>query len=190
MLSGPKYLVKENVWALKQNVGPQPSLGGRRHGWYERRVPTVAKLRARAAARRSESTEDHLERIHDLVEAKGYARVTDIAEALGLTRSTVSNMVRRLAARGFVNYERYRGFTLTAEGRAVARHIKERHHTLTELLGQLGLEADTIAAEVEDIEHHLNPATLAAFASLVDFWRARPEQLREFLKFHRRTQRR
>lgn len=153
-------------------------------------MPTTAKLRSRAAARRSESTEDHLERIHDLVEAKGYARVTDIAEALGLTRSTVSNMVRRLAARGFVNYERYRGFTLTAEGRAVARHIKERHHTLTDLLGQLGLEADTIAAEVEDIEHHLNPPTLAAFASLVDFWRARPEQLREFLKFHRRTQRR
>jgi hypothetical protein len=63
-------------------VGPQPWLGGRRRGWYEGRVPTAAKLRARAA-RRSESTEDHLERIHDLVEAKGYARVTDIAEALG-----------------------------------------------------------------------------------------------------------
>ena len=122
-------------------------------------MPTASKLRARSA-RRSESTEDHLERIHDLVEAKGYARVTDIAEALGLTRSTVSNMVRRLAARGYVNYE---------------------------LLGQLGLEADTIAAEVEDIEHHLNPATLAAFGSLVEFWRARPEQLREFLKFHRRS---
>jgi Mn-dependent DtxR family transcriptional regulator len=152
---------------------------------YKSRVPSAER---HAAARRSESTEDHLERIHDLVEAKGYARVTDIAEALGLTRSTVSNMVRRLAARGFVNYERYRGFTLTADGRAVARHIKERHHTLTALLGQLGLEAATIAAEVEDIEHHLNPATLAAFASLVEFWRARPARLREFLKFHRRTQ--
>ena len=149
-------------------------------------MPIAARLRAQAS-RRSESTEDHLERIHDLVEAKGYARVTDIAEALGLTRSTVSNMVRRLAARGFVNYERYRGFTLTPEGRAVARHIKERHHTLTALLGQLGLEADTIAAEVEDIEHHLNAATLAAFASLVEYWRQHPEQLREFLRFHRRS---
>ena len=49
----------------------------------------------------SESTEDHLERIAELVNHKGYARVSDVAEELGLTASTVSNMVRRLAARGF-----------------------------------------------------------------------------------------
>ena len=47
----------------------------------------------------SESREDHLERIAELVEQKGYARVTDVAEQLGLTPATVSNMVRRLAAR-------------------------------------------------------------------------------------------
>ena len=99
----------------------------------------------------SESTEDHLERIADLVANKGYARVTDVAEALGLTTSAVSNMVRRLAARGFVNYERYRGFSLTSEGRAVAARIQARHDILSELLGQLGLGADTIEAEVEEI---------------------------------------
>src|ERR1700720_2342206 len=89
---------------------------------------------AAAARNRSESTEDHLERIQELVEQKGYARVADIAASLGLSRSSVSNMVRRLAARGFVNYEKYRGFTLTAQGRAVAQHIKVRHQTLSELL--------------------------------------------------------
>ena len=165
----------------------QTSLGGSQSGWLKTGVPSATTKASAAAARRSESTEDHLERIQELVEAKGYARVTDIAEALGLSRSTVSNMVRRLAARGFVNYERYRGFTLTVEGRAVARHIKERHHTLSALLEQLGLEPATIAAEVEEIEHHLKPATLSAFASLVEFWRAQPERLREFLRFHRRT---
>ena len=72
---------------------------------------------------RSESTEDHLERIQELVERNGYARVSDLAEALGLSSSSVSNMVRRLAKRGFVNYQRYRGFTLTAVGAAVAAHV-------------------------------------------------------------------
>src|SRR2546425_8748285 len=91
----------------------------------------------------SDSTEDHLERIAELVEHKGYARVTDVAESLGLTTSAVSNMVRRLAARGFLNYERYRGFSLTPEGRAVAARIKARHQILTELLGQFGLPAET-----------------------------------------------
>ena len=90
-----------------------------------------------------------MERIQELVDQKGYARVSDIAASLKLSRSAVSNMVRRLARRGYVNYERYRGFTLTAEGRAVAHHIKVRHETLTKLLRLLGLSQETVEQEVE-----------------------------------------
>lgn len=129
----------------------------------------------------SDSTEDHLERIAELVDHKGYARVSDVAEELGLTLSTVSNMVRRLAARGFVNYEKYRGFTLTAEGRAVAARITARHETLTELFGLLGLAPETVEQEVEDIEHHLRPQTLEMLAKLVSYWKSHPEHLRAFL---------
>jgi Mn-dependent DtxR family transcriptional regulator len=136
----------------------------------------------RGTVNRSESTEDHLERIQELVDQKGYARVVDIAASLGLSCSAVSNMVRRLAARGYVNYERYRGFTLTAEGRAVAKHIKVRHHTLTELFELLGLSPETIAQEVEVIEHHLRPETLRVFSRLVRFWRTHPAQLQAFLR--------
>jgi Mn-dependent DtxR family transcriptional regulator len=136
-----------------------------------------------AAQIRSESTEDHLERIQELVEQKGYARVADIAASLGLSRSSVSNMVRRLAARGFVNYERYRGFSLTAEGRAVANHIKVRHQTLAELLQLLGLTPETVEQEVEVIEHHLRPETLRVFSQLVRFWQTHPQQLEAFLKY-------
>src|ERR1043166_643756 len=137
----------------------------------------------------SESTEDHLERISELVEQKGYARVTDVAEELGLTAATVSNMVRRLAARGFLNYQKDRGFTLTAEGRAVAARIKARHNTLTELLGLLGLEADTIEKEVEDVEHHLRPQTLEILEKLVSYWKCHPTQLKAFLRFASGTNR-
>jgi len=117
-----------------------------------------------------------------MVDQKGYARVTDIAAALGLSRSTVSNMIRRLAKRGFVNYEKYRGLTLTTEGRAVADHIKVRHQTLTELLQLLGLSPATVEQEVEVIEHHLRPETFRVFSRLVRFWRDHPEQLQAFLR--------
>lgn len=136
--------------------------------------------------RRSESTEDHLERIQELVEAKGYARVSDIAEALALNRSTVSNMVRRLAKRGYVNYERYRGFTLTPEGQAVARHITQRHRTLSDLLALLGVAPEAVADDVEDLEHHLRPQTLRVFESLVQYLRTHPTAHRQFLEFHER----
>jgi DtxR family manganese transport transcriptional regulator len=92
-------------------------------------------------------------------------------------------MVRRLAGRGLLSYERYRGFNLTAEGRAVAARIKERHKALTELLGLLGLAAKTVAAEVEDMEHHLRPKTLALLEKLVGFWKSHPEQLQLFRQF-------
>jgi Mn-dependent DtxR family transcriptional regulator len=73
------------------------------------------------------------------MDRKGYARVADIAASLGLSQAAGSNMVRPLAACGSVNYEKYPGFTLTAEGRAVANHIKVRRRTLAELFQLVGL---------------------------------------------------
>jgi Mn-dependent DtxR family transcriptional regulator len=67
----------------------------------------------------------------------------------------------------------------------VAARIKERHQALTELLGLLGLEEKTVAAEVEDIEHHLRPQTLAVLEKLVGFWKSHPEQLQLFRQFSR-----
>lgn len=145
---------------------------------------TQPVVRSRQAS--SESTEDHLERIADLVEQKGYARVSDVAEELGLTASTVSNMVRRLAKRGYVNYEKYRGFSLTPEGHAVAARIKARHTMLTELFSLLGLEPETIREEVEDIEHHLRPQTLELMGKLVTYWKTNPEALQSFLRHARK----
>src|SRR5579859_5980611 len=138
-------------------------------------MPTTRKPKL-PAPNRSESTEDHLERIQELIEQKGYARVADLASSLHLSTSAVSNMVRRLARRGFVNYERYRGFTLTATGRQIAQHVKARHQTLTEFFELLGLTSEIVNREVEDIEHHLRPETLEMFSQLVAFWRAQPAQ--------------
>ncbi len=152
-------------------------------------IPPVTAARRnhrQSSSARSESTEDHLERIQELLDQKGYARVADTAAALGLSRSAVSNMVRRLARRGFVNYERYRGFTLTTAGRQVAQHIKARHKILTEMFEMLGLDATTVEREVEDIEHHLRPQTLVLFSRLVSFWREHPEQLQAFLQYTKR----
>lgn len=105
---------------------------------------TTTRKPKKAAVSRSESTEDHLERIQELIEQKGYARVADLASTLRLSTGAVSNMVRRLAERGFVNYERYRGFTLTPTGRQVAQHVKARHKILTEFLELVGLDAQTV----------------------------------------------
>ena len=150
-------------------------------------MTTTTRKSKNAALNRSESTEDHLERIQELIEQKGYARVADLAASLKLSTSAVSNMVRRLARRGYVNYERYRGFTLTSSGRQVAQHVKARHNILTDFLETVGLDSETVDREVEDIEHHLRPETLAILSKLVGFWREHPNQLDAFKRYARKA---
>ena len=128
----------------------------------------------------SQSAEDYLERIHELIEAKGYARVVDIASSLKVRQASVTSMVQKLARAGFVNYEKYRGLILTDEGRAVALTIQHRHETLSRFFSLFGLDAETQRADIEGIEHHLSPDTLAMFADLAVFFEESPDALKAF----------
>ena len=133
------------------------------------------------AKRLTVSAEDYLERIHELIETKGYARVSDIATLLGITRPTVSIMVQRLSRDGYLAYEKYRGLTLTAKGTEVARRIQTRHVLLTEFLGLLGLDRAVVSRDVEGIEHHVSPETLEKLECLVEHWKKSPAKLRAAL---------
>ena len=68
----------------------------------------------------SAAVEDYLERILELINSKGYARVVDIAAALKISQASVTNMVQRLDADGLLKYEKYRGLILTATGKSLA----------------------------------------------------------------------
>jgi Mn-dependent DtxR family transcriptional regulator len=59
--------------------------------------------------------QDYLEQIHYLIQEKGYTRVVDIAAKLKIAQASVTNMLQRLAAEGYVIYERYRGVKLTGQ---------------------------------------------------------------------------
>src|SRR3982074_3787818 len=108
-----------------------------------------AKPRAKAPPRSSAAVEDYLERILDLIQAKGYARVVDIAESLKISQASVTNMVQRLDGDGLLKYEKYRGLVLTPAGETLARNIARRHELLTDFLSLLGLEKRVIDHDVE-----------------------------------------
>src|SRR2546427_1319736 len=91
----------------------------------------------------SQSAEDYLERIHELIEQKGYARVVDIASSLKVKQASVTSMVQKLAEAGYLNYEKYRGLILTDQGREVARTIQNRHETLSWVFYLIGLAAES-----------------------------------------------
>ena len=137
----------------------------------------------------SQSAEDYLERIHELIEVKGYARVVDIASSLKVRQASVTAMVQKLGRAGFVKYEKYRGLVLTDDGRAVARKIQNRHATLSRFFSLFGLDAETQRADIEGIEHHLSPATLEMLADLAQFFEESPAVLKAFKKSRQRTDR-
>jgi Mn-dependent DtxR family transcriptional regulator len=133
------------------------------------------------AALPSQSAEDYLERIHELIEEKGYARVVDIALSLDVKQASVTSMVQKLGELGYLNYEKYRGLILTEKGRAVAQLIQKRHETLSRFFSLFGLTAETQRRDIEGIEHHLSPETVDVLADLARFFEKNPETLQLFL---------
>src|SRR5207237_8889637 len=93
--------------------------------------------------RTSQSAEDYLERIHELIEEKGYARVVDIASSLRVKQASVTSMVQKLAEAGYLKYEKYRGLILTEKGRAVARRLRDRHETRSRFFSLFCLDLET-----------------------------------------------
>jgi Mn-dependent DtxR family transcriptional regulator len=135
----------------------------------------------------SQSAEDYLERIHELIEEKGYARVVDIASSLRVKQASVTSMVQKLAESGYLKYEKYRGLILTDRGREVARKIQRRHETLSRFFSIFGLDQESQKHDIEGIEHHLSPATVEILADLAAFFEEKPERLKEFERTRRKA---
>ncbi len=115
--------------------------------------------------------EDYLERIYQLMQEKGYARVVDIANLLNVQSPSVTRMIQKLADEDFLQYERYRGIVLTPKGEQLGKSVKRRHKALSEFLRIAGVEDEqTIWKDVEGIEHHVSPATMEAIRTLVHFF--------------------
>ena len=130
----------------------------------------------------SAAVEDYLERILELINTKGYARVVDIAQSLKISQASVTNMIQRLDAEGLLKYERYRGLALTTAGEALALNITRRHQLLTDFLKLLGLDEEVIYHDVEGMEHHISPPTLRAIEALTQQLQRQPALLAKVRK--------
>lgn len=113
-----------------------------------------------AASRQTDSevltgpVEDYLKAIYELASRDGVAATSDVASALGVAPASVTGMIRRLAAQGLLDYVKYRGVQLTANGRRAALSTIRRHRILeTYLTRVLGYPWDRVHDEAERLEH-------------------------------------
>lgn len=111
-------------------------------------------------AHQTETTEDYVELIADLIETQQEARLSDLAARLGVAHPTANKVVSRLKEEGYAESQPYRSIFLTKKGKRLAKKCKERHRIVLEFLIRLGVDPDTAEFDAEGIEHHISEKTL------------------------------
>lgn len=133
------------------------------------------------------SMEDYIEKIYILIETKGYARVSDIAEELEVHPSSVTKMVQKLDKDNYLDYEKYRGFVLTDKGNKIGKRLVFRHDLLEEFLEIIGVDPENIYEDVEGIEHHLSWNSIDRIADLVTYFKEDENRLDQLRKIQDST---
>jgi DtxR family manganese transport transcriptional regulator len=119
------------------------------------------------ADHQSEIAEDYVELIADLIEERGEARGTDIAERLGVSTATVVKTLRRLQDEKLITQEPYRAVFLTTAGRKLADNGRRRHEIVEAFLLAIGVGSQTARIDAEGIEHHVSAETLSAMEAFL-----------------------
>ena len=112
---------------------------------------------------RTEQADEYLELMYKLTRHGKPARTTRIARQLDLAPASVTEMLQRLAKRGYVKYKPYKGATLTGKGFLAGRRLARRHRLLERFLHDvLKIGKDKVHDEACRLEHAISPETEAA----------------------------
>ncbi|MBD7936153.1 MULTISPECIES: transcriptional regulator MntR [Cytobacillus] len=134
------------------------------------------------------SMEDYIEQIYLLIEEKGYARVSDIAEALSVHPSSVTKMVQKLDKDEYLVYEKYRGLVLTTKGKKIGKRLVYRHELLEQMLRIIGVKEEHIYEDVEGIEHHLSWDAIDRIGDLVQFFEENEDRVESLRVVQRKNE--
>ena len=128
--------------------------------------------------------EDYLEAIFKLDREKGAIRVKNIAKKLGVKMPTVTNMLKTLSDRGFIDYEKHEYLELTEEGLKVGREIERRHNAIKSLLTDI-LKLDPVIADEEacKMEHGMSSETLVRLTKFIEFVQSCPRTGESWLNY-------
>lgn len=109
--------------------------------------------------------EDYLEMICRQAGGEGYVRINFLAGKLNVRPSSASKMVYQLRDLGYVSFEKYGLIQPTQSGWELGRYLLHRHDVLHRFFCLLNHTQDELE-QVEQIEHYINPQTLANLEKL------------------------
>lgn len=105
----------------------------------------------------SNKIEEYIECIYEITRNGKPAKTNHIARCMKVSPASVTEMLRRLSDEGYVEYEKYRGASLTNRGMSIALKIKRKHRLLESFLVRiLGMKRDESHVEACRLEHMLS----------------------------------
>ncbi|MDO8568408.1 MAG: metal-dependent transcriptional regulator [Dehalococcoidales bacterium] len=111
----------------------------------------------------STSTDEYLESLYTLTQNGQTAGTSAISKRLKIAPASVTEMLRKLADSGYVNYSPYQGVTLTPKGFGIAEKMTRKHRLLERFLhDMLKIGNDKVHGEACEMEHALSDETARA----------------------------
>lgn len=129
------------------------------------------------------SAAHYLMTIHELLESHGYARVTDIAKRLNITRGSCSISLKPLKKRGLVVEDHNKFLLLSEEGKRLALIVEKNDELLeTFFRDVLGVDADQAEVDACKIEHLLSIETSIKLCSFIELLQSNNRVSQDFSK--------
>ena len=119
---------------------------------------------------RTEAVEDFLKTVYKLQRQHDPVPTSLLAQELGIKPPSVTEMAKKLADHGLLEYERYKGLRLTEPGKRIALEVV-RHHRLIEmyLTEALGYSWDEVHEEADRLEHVISEQFEARIAKALGY---------------------
>jgi DtxR family transcriptional regulator, Mn-dependent transcriptional regulator len=118
----------------------------------------------------SASIEEYLEALYNLTQDGKTATTSEISRRLNIAPPSVTEMLRKLADSGYINYSPYQGVTLTSKGFTLAEKMARKHRLLERFLHDvLRVGNDKVHREACEMEHALSDSTERAMCQKLNF---------------------
>lgn len=129
------------------------------------------------------SLEDYIEEIYNQVLKNGQAKVTAIADALGVRKASVTGALNVLSEKKLINYAPYSPITLTAQGEKIAKEVLKKHENLAEFFVEvLNIPRDEALEIACKMEHIVSDKLFDNMVKLTEYVKSSQTDLKKYFK--------
>ena len=105
----------------------------------------------------SKNIEDYMEALYSLTRNGNKASTNEISQRLNVAPPSVTEMLKKLEKKGYIDYSAYRGTSLTVEGLKLGEKVTRKHRLLERFLYDiLHIRKDQVHAQACEMEHALS----------------------------------